>query len=238
MALSMAQVVPLKVLRLYCERPYTHTGTHLRGAILARFPDRELLHNRRQDGVHRLPDVRYVVHEQTPHVVTLSPGFEEALELYRGIERLPVPGDEYRVTGSELLTVPVEVGLADRLARYQSATPWLGLNQRNFGRYRAAESSDERRGLLERVVVGNLLVTLRQMGVELTPEQRLMVSVDQWRERTVRVRDQTFLGFYVRVVANLAWSHWIGIGKQAAKGFGRFTVCGGAPEGGEPCSER
>lgn len=214
--------VPVRVLRLYTSRAFTHTGTHLRGAVINQFVDRELLHNRREDGVARLPEVRFVVHERIPHVVAIGQGRDEIFDLYRTMERIPVPGGSYRITSAELLDEPIDVGVRPKLFRYQSSTHWLGLNQKNHRAYVAAIDKEDRRELLQRVLIGNFLMALRQLGVNLTQEERILASIEDWKERTIEVRGNLFVGFHLQFTTNLLWSHWIGVGKQVAKGFGRF----------------
>lgn len=215
-------LVPVRVLRLYVDKPFTHTGTHLRGAFLHQFPDRELLHNRRADGVARLPDVRFVVRDKIPHVVALGSGRAEVLDLYRRITEIPVPGGKYRVSGPELLDEPIGVGVVPELNRYDSATPWLGLNQENFSKFNATSKGQDRRKLLQRILVGNFLVTLRQLEVNLGQEEKILISIEDWSKREIEVRGLKLTGFYLRFTTNLRWSPWLGVGKQSAKGFGLF----------------
>ena len=212
----------LRILRLYCDRPFTHTGSHLRGALIAAYPDRELLHNRRSDGVARLPDVRYLVHEQVPHVVSIGDGHDELLEIYGQVEHIPVPGGLYAVSGCELIDLPLLVGPSDRLVRYHSITPWLALNQKNYDAYQKLTGRRERLRLLSRILVGNFLMALRQMGVEVDEGVTITALVDRAREQWVRVRDQQLLGIKAEFTANMVWTHWLGLGKQPSKGFGRF----------------
>lgn len=223
-----AHRVPLRVLRLYTEVPYTHTGTQLRGAVLRRYPDREYLHNRRSNGAARLPDIRYLVIDEVPTIVAVGEGRGELLDVYRTMDTLPVPGGAYRVTGSELEDAPVELGLVGQLVPYESATPWLGLNQRNHRAFAETRSETARHELLGRILVGNHLVAMRQLGVELGPTDRILLAVESARWREIDVRGITFLGFRLRLVSNLGWSPLIGVGKQVAKGFGRFVRRGAA----------
>lgn len=223
------QRVPVRLLRLFTDRPYTHTGTHLRGALLGQFPDRELLHNRRADGVARLPEVRYVVDDGIASVVAVGAGRDELLEPFRQVQRLPVPDGEYRVLGSEIHDEPVDIGTVDDLRVYESITPWLALNQANHARYAETASPRDRRAMLDRILVGNLLVAFRQIGVEIPRTERVHARVTAAEERPIRVRDNTFLALRVTFAANVAWTSWLGLGKQVAKGFGRFGSADAMP---------
>lgn len=213
--------VPLRILRLYCDRPYTHTGAHLRGTILAALRDRDALHN--HTPTPRLPPVRYVVDDAVPHLVALGEGRDELLEVYREVHTLQAGEVVYTITGRELLDVPAALGVGPALRRYRTLTPWLALNQDNHREFDACADDTARAELLSRVLVGNFLVTLRQCAVDLPPDQRIMVLIDRWRARPIKVRDTRMLGFHVELVSNIVWSPWLGVGKQVAKGFGRFV---------------
>lgn len=215
----MAHPVSIETLRLYTAPRYRHTGTHVRGAVLAAYPDRELLHNHLAPA--RIPTVRF--HAEGGNALVFAYGAEarEVLdELAQGLRKLPTPHLDYEVTAAErgLLSAEVAVG---GCYRYQSTSPWLALNQENHRRYLAADAEGRRR-LLGRILVGNVLTTLGSLGIRLTPEERLVLEVEEWREESVELGGTRYLGFDVLWQGNLRWVPWLGIGKQCAKGFGLF----------------
>jgi hypothetical protein len=221
----MTRPSPLTILRLYTDARYEHTGTHLRGAILGRFPDRELLHNHTERP--RLPPVRFVVEDGVPCVVAWGSGAAELLDLYGGLETLPTPHRTYEITGRELLQTPLDVGLVPEPRRYRSLSPWLALNQSNHEAWCANDAPPARRALLKRILTGNLLVTLSALGAHLSPAERLELQVETWRERPLRLRGTSYMGLEVTWEGNVNWSPWVGVGKQSAKGFGRFAAVEG-----------
>lgn len=179
-------------------------------------------HNRRSDGVARLPDVRFLIDDGIPTVVALGEGRDEVLDLYRQMIEIPVPGGRYCVTGTEVHDLPVQVGVIQQLAIYRSLTPWLGLNQANHRSFQDAEGPEEQRAVLEPILVGNLLVAHRQLGVELAPDERVMVAIRELASRPVEVRGQDFTAFKLGFTANVLWPSVLGLGKQVSKGSGRF----------------
>ncbi len=219
-----AEPPPLRILKIYTDAPFTHTGSHLRGALLARFPDRHLLHNHHPDGLPRPAVVRYMVDREVPCVVATGTGRAELMALYDGIEQIPVPGGCYRVTGLELLERPPEIGPSQKLHAYTFLSPWLALNQDNHARYSALRDERARRELLERVLVGNFLSAAQAFGVRFPPQPRVMVRLAAIRSRPIRVAGHTLLGFRAEVTTNLRWSRWIGVGKMTSKGFGRLEL--------------
>lgn len=214
----------LRILKIYTDEPFTHTGAHLRGALLARFPDRPRLHNHHPDGRPRPAVIRYVVDQGVPCVVATGPGRAELLALYDGLDILKAPGRGYRVTGLELIERPLEIGPTHALFLYRFATPWLALNQDNHSRFGALRKEQERRALLERVLVGNFLSAADAFGVRFAPEPRVMVRLSDIRSKHIRVAGRALLGFRAELTTNLRWSRWIGVGKMTSKGFGLLDL--------------
>lgn len=210
----------VRVLKLFTDRPFTHTGSHLRGALLAQFPDRQRLHNHSSDGKPKPSEVRYLVREQVPCVIGLGKGRADLLDVYEAVTELTTPNRRYRVRGKELLERPLPIGPVAGLRTYSFSTPWLALNQQNHEKFRRARSPDEQRRLLEGILVGNVLTAARAAGVDFPREPRIEARIVRWSHRPIEVVGQELIGFRATLVTNLAWSPWVGLGKMASKGFG------------------
>ncbi|RMG10477.1 MAG: hypothetical protein D6731_17370 [Planctomycetota bacterium] len=216
----MTYPVYLTVLRVYTDPPFRHTGVHLRGAVLAHYPDRAVFHNHLDRP--QVPRVRYLSHQGVACLVGFAEGSGPLLEVYRDLEEIRTPHQVYAVVETELEKIELRVGVDGTRHRYRTATPWLALNQDNYGRYRAAPDDVGRHELLGGIFVGNALSALKALGIRLTPQERIEADVALLRERKVTLGSTTLLGLEVDVVTNLRWSPWLGLGKQVAKGFGRF----------------
>ncbi len=211
----------LRVLKLYTDQPFTHTGSHLRGSLLSQFPDRDRMHNHPDRGeTYRPSEIRYVVRDQVPCVVGAGEGRSDLLDLYSEVREIVTPSRVYRVTGKEMLERPLDITPTAEPVRYRFASPWLALNQRNHQRFDSAGSAEERRRLLEKVAAGNFLTAARAVGLTLPPAPRVRVELGRWSAKPIRIRDQTMLGFKGIFAVNLVWNPWIGIGKMVSKGFG------------------
>lgn len=210
----------LRVLKLYTDAPFTHTGSHLRGFLIREFPDSERMHNHRADGRPRPSEIRYVVREKVPCIVGLSQGRSDLLEVYERVTKLEAPGRSYRVTGKELIERPLEIGTTDGLEMYRFATPWIALNQENHRAFEKEPFPAARRAILEKIVVGNFLMACRAAELTLPSKPRIEARVVRWSQRELEVAGRTFIGFRATLVTNLRWDPWLGIGKMASKGFG------------------
>ena len=214
----------LRVLKLFTDQPFTHTGSHLRGTLVHQFPDRQRLHGHNDEGQPQPAQIRYLVRNRVPCVVGLDVGRRDLLELYDTVEELVVPNESYRVTGKELIEVPLEIGPAPGLHTYRFVTPWIALNQSNHEKFRSLSSSDRKRQLLESIAVGNVLTAARAAGVTLPREPRVEVRLVDWSQRPIEVTGQKLLGFKAVMVTNLRWSPWLGLGKMVSKGFGLLEL--------------
>jgi len=220
----MADAPPtLRVLKLFTDAPFTHTGGHLRGSLNRAFPDRPRLHNHPPDGRPRPSVVRFVVHDHVACVVAAGPGREDALELYEQVREITAPNRTYRIIGRELIEAPLDLGPIDGLITHRFITPWLALNQENHRRFEGMSHDAERCDLLERIFRGNVLTAADAVGLRLPERPRVLARVESYRARPIRVGAQRLLGFDAVVTTNLRWTHWLGVGKQASKGFGRFV---------------
>lgn len=210
----------LRVLKLYTDVPFTHTGSHLRGFLIKEFPNNARMHNHPADGRPRPSEVRYVVREKVPCIVGISQGRPDLLQVYEKVREIEVPGRCYRVSGKELVEKPLEVKLTDGLEMYRFATPWIALNQENHRAFHEEADVAARRGILEKIVTGNFLTACRAAGLTLPSSPRIEVKVVRWSEREIEVAGKSFIGFRATLVTNLLWDPWLGIGKMASKGFG------------------
>ena len=130
----------------------------------------------------------------------------------------------HRVAHHQREVTRVEVGPTSTPTQYEFRTPYLALNQDNHELWDRGSTAD-RRLLLERVVVGNLLSLSKAIGLHV--EERLHAEIDLepdgWHEIKPGVR---LLGFRGTIRVNYLIPDLWGIGKSSARGFGTLTMRG------------
>jgi hypothetical protein len=192
----------------------------LRGAVVAKVDHPEFHHHRGTDLLYRHPLIRYDV---SPDAAVIA-GLAEGALLLRGLprfEELTLGNERHPVIEHRMETVRVNIGPTRRPVSYQVKTPYLALNQENHMSWEHG-SPIERRRLLERVVVGNLLSLSKAVGLHV--EERLRAEVDL---ETIGLHELKpgvrLLGFRGTFRVNFAVPDGWGIGKSSARGFGTLN---------------
>lgn len=217
----MTKFIEMTVVRHAVEVPLgVEHARWLRGAF-ARRVDRPEFHQHLADGLlYRHPLIRYDV--STGDAVVA--GIAEGAVLLRGVPpftEITLGRETHPVLKYQQELMRAELGPTTCATEYLFQTPYLALNQDNHAAW-DRNSSDDRRRLLERVVVGNLLSLSKAVGLHV--EERLRAEVDLepdgWHEIKAGVR---LLGFRGTVRVNYLIPDLWGIGKSSARGFGTLS---------------
>lgn len=219
-----SEIYPIhfRALRLYLDRPFGGYGSDLRRAITAALPDEPLLHHHKADGSsdYSAAQVRYLVLDGQPWLLSFHDGKEVVEQVVRKVSSLSVGRERYLVAGYDFLEDITHVGIFCGLIAYRSRTPWLALNQENQRRF---EKSDfqERRRLLERILVGNYLSAMKGLGVRI--HTHLEVRIAAFRSVGIFHLPTAFVGLSVVFRSNMLLPEFLGLGKMPAKGYGLMS---------------
>lgn len=215
-------------LTLSSDQPIEGTAAQLRGFFATRFTEYTLLHQHDAGTlVYRYPLVQYKVIDETPTVIGINEGSDVLKEIYHATQTIRLGDREFRIlqTGIDLRRVPF--GLNDRISSYEFATPWLALNQENYLRYDGLKDGDERRDLLRRTLIGNIISMSKSLGYEVPGRIKCDVEVVPQKRRLKNVNLMAFAG---RFHVNFQIPDLLGIGKSVSRGFGAVRQV--QPEGG------
>lgn len=197
----------------------TRDAHKLRGYFGNLFREKsELLHNHMGNGEFRYqyPKVQYKVIEGTPTLVGIADGAGLLTELFLKIRELNIDGKLYPVHQKNIEARQVEPGAAVAPNTYRFETLWMGLNQQNHPRYMEANRLD-REKLLEKILVGNCLSFLKEMGVFVETRLQARASL---QEKKTRFKNNSMIAFDGMFEINADLPDWIGLGKQVSRGFG------------------
>ncbi len=195
----------------------------LRGAFASRF-DRPEFHQHLEEGLlYRHPLIRYDV--STGDAVVA--GLAEGAMLLRSVPpftEIRLGRETHQVLRHQREVMRVELGPTTSPLDYEFRSPYLALNQDNHATWERNSEVDRRR-LLERVIVGNLLSLSKAVGLHV--EERLAAEVnlepDGWHEIKPGVR---LLGFRGTIRVNYLIPDLWGVGKSSARGFGTLSKQG------------
>ncbi len=222
--------------RLRFERPLVPgEATHLRGFFGSAFAEEQLLHHHRMDGslVYDYPRVQFKVLDRTAYLIGLAAGADLVTRLWGEVDQARIGEETMPVLEAGLVRRWETLGETTHSIAYHFQTPWMGLNQENHRQYRAIASQDERRALVERILVGNCLSLAKAFGHRVTA--RLTADARRLRPRPTRLKGIEMLAFLGTFRVNFHLPDHIGIGKSVSRGFGTVERIVGNERGAKSC---
>lgn len=171
---------------------------------------------------YKYPVVQYKVIRNVPMLVGLGEGARLLTELFLRINELVLQDKVYPILSKNIESKVQEVGLTDSLQFYRFESLWLALNQPNYELYRTyddAQKADQLKG----IAVRNIMAVLGICGLKLTPEQRIMVALNDLTQGETNFKDTRLMGFKGQFVTNVALPDFVGLGKSVARGFGTIV---------------
>jgi hypothetical protein len=205
-------------LTLSSDRPIEGTASQLRGFFATKFTEYTLLHQHDAGTlVYRYPLVQYKVIEGTPTVIGINEGSDVLKKIFHAARSIRLGDREFRITetGIDLRRVPF--GLSDWISSYDFVTPWLALNQENYFRYYGMKNDAERRDLLRKTLIGNLISMSKSLTYEVPGQIKCDVEV---LPRKRRLKNVNLMAFSGRFHVNFQIPDLLGIGKSVSRGFG------------------
>jgi hypothetical protein len=193
----------------------------LRGAVIQR-AKRPEFHQHDDEGViYRHPLIRYDVSMGFAELAGLAEG-ALLLRALPAFEAFSLGRETVRVRQRTLEMGRVEIGPTPDSIAYAFQTPYLALNQENY--YEWERGSDpERRRLLARIVVGNMLSLSKAIGLHVSERLRAEVNLEPCGLQTLKPGVE-LLGFRGSIRINFRLPTRWGIGKSSARGFGTLVV--------------
>ncbi len=192
----------------------------LRGSVAGQV-DRPEFHQHVGDHlIYRHPLIRYDIDSDDAVIAGLAEG-SMLLRAVPPFDEFTLGGTRHRVLDYRREMNRVDIGPTSRPIVYGFRTPYLALNQENHVTWERGRSEDRRR-LLERVVVGNMLSLSKSIGLHV--EDRISAEVDLEAVGPQEVKPGVcLLGFLGRVRINFALPDGWGIGKSSSRGFGTLN---------------
>lgn len=206
-------------------------GHKLRGYFGGLFREHSpLLHNHFEESGdgrgpkyrYAYPLVQYKVLCRVPTLVGLGEGAGLLVELFLKMKELKIDDDVYPVLSKHIEHQQATIGLSDDLHTYRYETLWLGLNQKNHRAYQEA-APDKKNGILKNTAIANILTFVEAFGLNLDRnqhEQRVLLKLDPTEPAVTKFKNVELLGFRGTFTTNALLPDNVGLGKQAARGFG------------------
>lgn len=199
-------------------KPVTESPEKLRGFIGNKFPDYPILHHHIKEAgyVYTYPRVQYKIISGTPIVFGLEEGAEVVKKISSDIDELLLGKQTYRIEEKRIIEKMQEFGKIKEHKQYKFITPWLALNEENYGQYKKINKKNQIL-LLNRILIGNILSIAKAFDYVVLSKLTVKTNV---KPTKVQSKGIPLIGFVGEFRINFDLPDLIGIGKSVSRGFG------------------
>jgi hypothetical protein len=210
----------LKILRLtlQSDAPIPGSASKLRGFFATSFNEYALLHQHSADKfIYKYPKIQYKIIEGKPLVLGIDEGAEVLKQIYDKFDEIRIDQSRYSIVERGITLKSEEFGCTQQILSYRFMTPWLALSQENYARYINA-SQEDKRDLLRRILVGNILSASKGLGY--TATEHIKLEVGRMHDQICTLKGTKVTGIWGEFMTNFAIPDHMGLGKSVSRGFG------------------
>lgn len=203
---------------LKTNKPITATASKVRGFIGNEFKEYNILHNHygNENFLFRYPLVQYKVVGDSVHILGIGDNGEILKKISSEISYLNLD-QKYIVSEKIIYEKEFDIKPASDEKHYRFITPWLGLNQKNYAKYINSKSWKEKKEILNKVLVGNLLSMSKGLGIIVNKRLYAKTHFDEKIVEYKGVKMNAFVGEF-KVYYDIP--DYFGLGKGVSQGFG------------------
>ena len=213
----------LKILRLtlHSDAPMHGDAAKLRGFFATSFNEYALLHQHMTDKlIYRYPLIQYKMLDDGPLVLGINEGAEILKEIYDKFDEIKLGDSNYSIMERGVTVKSEEFGCTEEIQSYRFAMPWLALSQENYARYMGASLGD-RKDLLRRILVGNLLSASKGLGY--VAKEHIRLELGRMQDEICLLKGTKVTGFRGEFMTCFAIPDHMGLGKSVSRGYGAVT---------------
>lgn len=190
-----------------------------RGYIGREFQEYPILHNHYGEGkfLYSYPQVQYQVIDGQATILGIEEGAEILKEIYPKIKELRLGDSYYKVEEHLIVDKEYDVNTTNKELQYKFVSPWLALNTQNFQKYNKTTDWKERKVMLNKILVGNILSMSKGLGIIVN--RRIHVK-SNLKHCSTEYKAVKMLGFTGEFRVNFKIPDFMGFGKGVSQGFG------------------
>jgi hypothetical protein len=220
----LLKTIPQTQIELHFNSPLSGASEmrtrQLRGALGAAFNDDAFFHQHDPATgklLYRYPRIQYGWRNGHGVIIGWDAAASQLLTLPWFDLELRLGEDEVRVADAAITVTHSQFGVAEQLVQYHLQKPVLLFNQENYRRYQrmnTQQQSAER----ERLLLANLLTSLRGLGVEF--ERQLYAAFLNTKKQTCHYKGESLFGLSGTFFANAILPNGFAFGHGVSHGFG------------------
>ena len=189
------------------------TASQLRGYLGHLFIDDTEFHHH-DDNPYRYPLIQYKKIRNKLSVIGIN-DYASMVQKIASIDHITLPSKKVKIMSIKFNTKKYTI--KEIFTKYTFVSPWIALNGSNFNAYKKLERNLQRE-FLENILVGNLLSTLKGIGIN--TKYHIQTNIGMFTPTSVLCHNTQFLAFKLNFATNVEIPNLIGLGKSVSKGFG------------------
>lgn len=142
--------------------------------------------------IYRYPLIQYKMLDGSPLVMGINEGAEVLKDIYDKFDEIKLGESNYTIMERGVTVKSEEFGCTEEILSYSFAMPWLALSQENYAKYVAA-SEEERRDLLRRILVGNILSASKGLGY--VAKEHIRLDLGRMKDEICMLKGTKVTGF-------------------------------------------
>ncbi|WP_303247193.1 CRISPR-associated endonuclease Cas6 [uncultured Methanobrevibacter sp.] len=193
-------------------------GNKLRGYIGNEFKEYNLLHNHFDDTKYLFsyPLIQYKIIDGKALILGIDEGVDLIKKIYPDIDNMKLEKD-YEIEEKIMREKLYDIKPTTEERSYKFISPWLGLNKNNYENFKALESWKEKKQLLNKIIVGNILSMSKGLGIVVNKRLYAKSHLDF---KMVKYKSIHMTGFEGEFKVHYDIPDYFGIGKGSSHGFG------------------
>lgn len=205
-------------LHLKSDVPIDTTASKVRGFIGNEFNEYLLLHNHINDNkyVFNYPFIQYKIINGEVIILGIDEGGEILKKISPKLNYLNT-GKEYKITEKTLTEKEVDIKPSSEEKHYKFITPWIGLNTKNYPKYMNLKTWKEKKELINKILVGNILSMSKGLGIIVN---KRLYAKTHFEEKIVDYKSVKMNAFTGEFKIHYDIPDYFGLGKGVSQGFG------------------
>lgn len=196
----------------------TATPAKVRGFIGNSYKEFPILHNHYSNDkfLYSYPFVQYKIIDGEIVIVGIDEGADLIKKIAPDLSVLKLD-KEYKITEKLIHEKEFDIKPSSEEKHYKFITPWLGLNQTNYNKYMQSNSWKDKKEILNKILVGNLLSMSKGLGIIVNKKLYAKTHFDEKIVEYKGVKMNAFTGEF-KIHYNIP--DYFGLGKGVSQGFG------------------
>ncbi|RKX94363.1 MAG: hypothetical protein DRP84_07150 [Spirochaetes bacterium] len=192
----------------------------IRGYFGNLFWDNLYAHQHKPDGsfIYQYPRIQYKIIDASCLLIGFKEGSEIIKKTFHDLMSINIDGRWKEILSKGLESYATSFFLTSQLISYSFLTPWLALNEENYKKYLQLKNWQQKKDLLSKILIGNLLSISKSLGY--TVPEPIKADIQYIREVKTSLKGTPMIGFLGTFLVNFQIPDYWGIGKSVSRGFG------------------